>query len=1087
MDYQPSSPDYSQPEWQYPQGSAPSPGYQQPVQAPVNQRKLENTLLNLALFFGSFLIISATSLLVYSVGTAPLQIMLLCLLTVAVYVAGLATYRWVPKLRLASYSFTATGLALIPLCGVAIYRLVWPYSGSLLWLIVSLVGTLAVGLALAIMPARVMAYVGVAFMVSDVLAVSSTVQVGLLWYFVGLLLLATGLALFQQFSRDRVPTQLAKGITDSSRFFVPLTMVAVLVLWSRLQTWEASLIFALGTLYSVVFMMRQDPLSNYIQARIYSLLSVYFLTVWISAKTGNDTYLTLPIAVLLLLSVLLLVLLPLPQLPWRQSQDALITWVLAQPLVALSLAAITWNHNLGSALFHRSEASTTDTLLIGGLCLLDLVALSLLARTAKVGAYLPLALYALGAVSFLILPPLALAIVLLGLACLFWVRSTADSRLQRVLGIFAPLATAALVLAFTLLSFPQHHWALLLFAALFAIYHITGELEQGKNPAPVAGAQLGLTLTLLLTAVPLISTAFYAFRYYPGAIPVIAQPQVATHLHYLALTVACLLGLILAGALLTASRAYLPQPRRVAASYQATPWQVSQPTSETPVGLLVAIYLVSAWALVVSTTWGLDEREYILSAGLLAGALAVLPRARKELHAHIGIFTRLIVLWIAVRVIYKSSFTTDQYLLIFAVLMVLMALVSLLISRAQTEAVSQLEIYAGVIFSWAAAITGLTLLREEWGIYSLTGVLALAVLTLTLQLGQRLNRVVIVQTVVALTALLLLLTPLAMTVTGLYFTRGFLLIGCVMLVLGELWAVFTPSPAHPGARVFQLGNFSYAYNAARSRTSLICASLLLLFVYVWGSVGVGVLAVLLCTLAWWAKSSPAKTHYPLLIGFNAMVLKFAFRGQADNALFYLAQCAVATLSLLVLISYFRRKHQPQAAPGSGLFWVAFGLQAFGTLFLPIFTYWLWFPDRVLLVIVTALLVAASCTLEKKAPIYLSAAMLCYQLLYLMGGLNIYTMFLIGFALIGAVVWRLLARDETPSQPTTPAPYGQQAPAPYGQQEATSYGQPAAHDGQYGFYAQTGSAQAAPAPWEPPQQTPQQAPGQASWQPPVEDA
>lgn len=205
-----------------------------------DRRALENIFLNLGLYLGSLLIISASSLLVSSVATGPMQGVLLCALTLFVYAAGLVSYRWIPKLRLASYSFTATGLALIPVCGLAIYYLMWPLSGALLWLLVSLVGTAAVLGALALMKARVMIYLAVAFVVSDVLAVSKTMQVGLIWYFVSLLLLATALALIQRFASAQLPVQLTRGINDSARVFVPVTMFASMMIGTRLHPTSSS-------------------------------------------------------------------------------------------------------------------------------------------------------------------------------------------------------------------------------------------------------------------------------------------------------------------------------------------------------------------------------------------------------------------------------------------------------------------------------------------------------------------------------------------------------------------------------------------------------------------------------------------------------------------------------------------------------------------------------------------------------------------------------------------------------------------------------------------------------------------------------
>ena len=94
------------------------------------------------------------------------------------------------RLRIASYSFTATGLALLPLTGIATYVLGLWNDGSLIWLLVSLVGTAAIILACSFMRNRVMAYVLISFFVSDALAATNVAALPFVWYFVALTVLA---------------------------------------------------------------------------------------------------------------------------------------------------------------------------------------------------------------------------------------------------------------------------------------------------------------------------------------------------------------------------------------------------------------------------------------------------------------------------------------------------------------------------------------------------------------------------------------------------------------------------------------------------------------------------------------------------------------------------------------------------------------------------------------------------------------------------------------------------------------------------------------------------------------------------------
>ena len=98
--------------------------------------------------------------------TAIFRVLAMALGAVVFYGAGLLTYRFVERLRIASYSFAATGLAFIPLTGVATYVLnIWA-EGRYVWLLTSLVGTAAIVGACALMRNRVMAYLLISFIVS---------------------------------------------------------------------------------------------------------------------------------------------------------------------------------------------------------------------------------------------------------------------------------------------------------------------------------------------------------------------------------------------------------------------------------------------------------------------------------------------------------------------------------------------------------------------------------------------------------------------------------------------------------------------------------------------------------------------------------------------------------------------------------------------------------------------------------------------------------------------------------------------------------------------------------------------------------
>ena len=93
------------------------------TQPPAPRRRVnEDIFLNIVLYIGSLLLIGAAGLFVTSVTssqdeTAIFRVLAMALGAVIFYGAGLLTYRFVERLRIASYSFAATGLAFIPLTG----------------------------------------------------------------------------------------------------------------------------------------------------------------------------------------------------------------------------------------------------------------------------------------------------------------------------------------------------------------------------------------------------------------------------------------------------------------------------------------------------------------------------------------------------------------------------------------------------------------------------------------------------------------------------------------------------------------------------------------------------------------------------------------------------------------------------------------------------------------------------------------------------------------------------------------------------------------------------------------------------------
>ena len=249
-------------------------------QPPVQRCRVnEDIFLNIVLYIGSLLLIGAAGLFVTSVTssqdeTAIFRVLALGFGAVLFYSAGLLTYRFVERLRIASYSFAATGLAFIPLTGIAVYVLeIWT-EGRYIWLLTSLVGTAAIVGACTLMRNRVMAYLLISFIVSDSLAATKIAYLPFVWYFVSLTVVATVLGLILHFAPNAAPKGIREGLVDSSRIFVPATAIAIFFFTNNLSYTDAGIAFAVMSVHAILFTWLNGTADYYAQARIYPIASI---------------------------------------------------------------------------------------------------------------------------------------------------------------------------------------------------------------------------------------------------------------------------------------------------------------------------------------------------------------------------------------------------------------------------------------------------------------------------------------------------------------------------------------------------------------------------------------------------------------------------------------------------------------------------------------------------------------------------------------------------------------------------------------------------------------------------------------------
>ncbi|WP_237211953.1 hypothetical protein [Rothia nasimurium] len=1031
-----------------------------------HRRSTENILLNIGLYLGSLLIISAAGLLATSLATAPQQAFLLSALAALFYTAGLGTFRWVPKLRLASYAFTGTALALIPLCGFAFYTLIWPESGPLLWLLVSCIGTLAACGALALMQARVMSYLALAFLVSDVLAMSKNLQVALIWYFVALLVLATALTLWLRAFQDRMPTQLAAGFLDASRIFVPATVGAALF-YTSLAPWEISIIAALATLYAGAQLKQPPTWLYYLQARIYSLLAVAALALWLHERSVISFPFSIPVALFLVASALVLAWAR-PPLPWRTDVDAWVTWALAQPFLASALA---WLIDQMQAvptfidtapttpLVSFTQGNLSNTVLLGLLSLATCASLGLLAYRTRLSQHLPLGALALAWVGFFVLPPapLAVTLILLGAFCLPAASSIAQeidgsnaTRLRPVrwtqFATHTLTAVAVLALGFVAGS-PRYLGLILLTAGASTSYLLAELLLRSRAIKPVAPhRRLPVSQTFpffALLAGLLGTTAAITMRPSVSLTFMAHTEPIGYGIHSLGLGVYT--GLALCAALLTLSRALATrtmQGRAAAAlisPYGAdAPAQLRSPGSLAPVGLLTTFYVVVPLALIMLCAGPLPAKYTLLALAIAAtGILAAIPLLSSPAHSHALVTFRIYLVGAAVVLMSFSSFTGRTRLLVFLSITALLAACSILLLSRRTPSQSPMECMVALCLSWVSAAVGLFLIDTDWNPATALGSLILLALALTWLRAPRTQGVLAAQSGLISVALTVGLATLLWGLTSLSTVAVLTWITASILVITTLGAALLPAaqaarPPVPGRVPLRvrpadpLGRWGYQRNRAMSLTGLIIAHFTGVYPYFADeSLPLSLLLVLLFTLAWFLLVSPAARPAILLLGLNSLLLKTLLYHDMDNGVFYFFQALTLSCALLALVSRpdtlpIWMRAQPTGVPRQSnrparLFWLAFGAQVFYSLLILPFNYPYLAPyDTILLLAATGTLLGASATVGKKLVPPLTALLLTYQVLYVLDGLNAWSLLFLGFVLMGLVIWRLLARAEEPA-------------------------------------------------------------------------
>lgn len=271
----------------------------------ARKEKRDRQNINITLYVASLLLVAAGALFIGTGLPAILRFAGVVAITALFYAGGLILHARAPRLRPAAVAFAGTGLALIPVAGLAMYNFTLP-DGPAAWLVTSFIGTVAYVAAAVRMDSRVLAYLSLTFVVSTAWSGISVVGGALLWYFAALIAIAVVLTLLALTRPRWMPSVFLKPLMDLHPFVVPAVAVAVTFVPVLLGRGEyAFIMFLCGTYFALMAALPQSRfrVGQYYGARI-SLTVAPAAAVW--AATDSLPWMVLTALMLAALQSVLL-------------------------------------------------------------------------------------------------------------------------------------------------------------------------------------------------------------------------------------------------------------------------------------------------------------------------------------------------------------------------------------------------------------------------------------------------------------------------------------------------------------------------------------------------------------------------------------------------------------------------------------------------------------------------------------------------------------------------------------------------------------------------------------------------------------
>lgn len=222
------------------------------VAAEKERTSLKN--LNTILYMASFLLVAAAAAFVATSMPAEVRLASLIAVTLVFYGVGLVLHYKVERLRPAAVAFVGTGLAILPFVGVALTTL-GGMSDTLAWLVTSLVGIVAYGIAAVRLQSQVVSYLTMAFILSLASSMVATASLPIVWYFVALIGVSLIANCVSIVGPRALPAVFKQPVEATGQVVTPVALLASLVLADRMTLDMYTVVFGVATAqYLVVWL-----------------------------------------------------------------------------------------------------------------------------------------------------------------------------------------------------------------------------------------------------------------------------------------------------------------------------------------------------------------------------------------------------------------------------------------------------------------------------------------------------------------------------------------------------------------------------------------------------------------------------------------------------------------------------------------------------------------------------------------------------------------------------------------------------------------------------------------------------------------